>query len=70
LLIEHPYTIKTAHEFDRAASFDPANPRENRVLNLREEVILERNFSEKHYWLPLKVSDVSICPDFYQNPGW
>ncbi|TDN90389.1 putative outer membrane starch-binding protein [Salegentibacter sp. 24] len=70
LLIEYPYTIKTSHEFDRAASFDPANPRENRVLNLREEVILERNFSEKHYWLPLKVSDVSLCPEFYQNPGW
>lgn len=70
LLIEEPYTIKTSLELDRAASFDPATPRENRVLNLREEVILERNFSEKHYWLPLKVSDVSICPDFYQNPGW
>lgn len=70
LLIEEPYTIKTSVEFDRAGTFDPENPQENRVVNLREEVILERNFSEKHYWLPLKVSDVSIYPEFYQNPGW
>ena len=70
LLIEEPYTIKTSVEFDRAGTFDPENPQENRVVNLREEVILKRNFSEKHYWLPLKVSDVSIYPEFYQNPGW
>lgn len=70
LLIEEPYTIKTSIEFDRAASFDYDNPKENRVVNLREEVILERKFSQKHYWLPLKVSDVSICPEFHQNPGW
>lgn len=70
LLTEYPYTIKTSHEFDRAASFDYETPRDNRVLNLREEVILERDFSEKHYWLPLKVSDVSIYPEFHQNPGW
>ena len=70
LLTEYPYTLKTSHEFERPTSFDYENPRENRVLNLREEVILERNFTEKHYWLPLKVSDVSICPEFQQNPGW
>ncbi|MDT0685025.1 RagB/SusD family nutrient uptake outer membrane protein [Autumnicola psychrophila] len=70
LLTELPYTIKTSHEFDRAASFDHETPRENHVVNLREELILERDFSEKHYWLPLKVSDVSICPEFHQNPGW
>lgn len=70
LLIEEPYTIKTSIEFDRAGTFDPENPQENRVVNLREEVILVRDFSEKHYWLPLKVSDVSIYPELYQNPGW
>ena len=70
LLTEYPYTLKTSHEFDRAPSFDFDNPSENRVVNLKEEVILERDFTERHYWLPLKVSDVSICPDFYQNPGW
>jgi starch-binding outer membrane protein, SusD/RagB family len=58
LLIERPYTIKTSVEFDRAGVFNDEDPTENRVVNLREQVILERNFSEKHYWLPLKISDV------------
>jgi hypothetical protein len=70
LLIERPYTIKTSVEFDRAGVFDDEDPTANRVVNLREQVILERNFSEKHYWLPLKISDVTIYPEFYQNPGW
>jgi hypothetical protein len=70
LLIEQPYTIKTSVEFDRAGVFNDEDPTENRVVNLREQVILERNFSEKHYWLPLKISDVTIYPEFYQNPGW
>lgn len=71
LLIEEPYTIKTSIEFDRAEPLDPeVPPSENRVLNLREEVILKRNFNEKHYWLPLKVSDVGLYPEFSQNPGW
>lgn len=70
LLIEQPYTIKTSLEFDRAGEFNTSDPKENRVANMREQVILERNFSEKHYWLPLKVSDVTIYPEFHQNPGW
>ena len=71
LLIEEPYTIKTGIEFDRAAPLDPSIPaRENKVLNLREVVLLKRDYSEKHYWLPLKVSDVTLYPEFYQNPGW
>lgn len=71
LLIEEPYTIKTSIEFDRAAPLDPGNPAaENKVVNLKEEVILRRNFTEKHYWLPLKVADVNIYPEFNQNPGW
>src|SRR5699024_10803934 len=71
LLITDPrYANKTAIQFDRAPGFDPDNPRENRVLNLREEVIVERNYSEKHYWLPLKRSDVTISNSFKQNPGW
>jgi len=69
LLIERPYTLKTSVEFDRA-SFDPEDPTNNRIVNIRENVILERNFSSKHYWLPLKVSDVNLYPEFYQNPGW
>lgn len=70
LLIEKPYTLKKSIEFDRAGNFDTADPKNNRVLNIREEVILERNFSEKHYWLPLKNVDVNMYLDFQQNPGW
>ncbi|MCA1744287.1 MAG: RagB/SusD family nutrient uptake outer membrane protein [Bacteroidales bacterium] len=70
LLTERPYTLKTSLEFDRAEGFDLENPSENRVVNLRESVILERELSDKHYWLPLKVADVSLYPEFSQNPGW
>ncbi len=77
LLIEKPYTLKTSLEFTRAGTpkplDEPANTTDataNRVQNIREQVILERQFDEKHYWLPLKVADVSMYPEFYQNPGW
>ncbi|PZX17247.1 putative outer membrane starch-binding protein [Breznakibacter xylanolyticus] len=70
LLIESPYTLKTSLEFDRVGAINTEDPTQNQVANLREVVILERNFSEKHYWLPLKVADVSIYPEFKQNPGW
>ena len=70
LLIEEPYTVKTSIEFERAGVFDPENPSENRVQNLEEKVILRRDFTEKHYWLPLKVADVNLYPEFQQNPGW
>ncbi len=70
LLIERPYTLKTSLEFDRMGTFNEDDPTENQIANIREQEILERKFSEKHYWLPLKVSDVSIYPEFNQNPGW
>ncbi len=74
-LIERPYTLKTSIEFDRPAAGIPVpedtdDASQNRVINLAEQVILERNFSERHYWLPLKVEDVTIYPEFSQNPGW
>lgn len=69
LLTESPYTIKTSQEFDRV-ELDKKDPTQSRVANFREEVIVTRNFSEKHYWMPLKVSDVNIYPELYQNPGW
>ena len=69
LLTEYPYTIKTSQEFDRV-ELNKEDPTQSRVANFREEVIVTRNFSEKHYWLPLKVSDVNIYPEFTQNPGW
>lgn len=70
LFIQSPYTLKKSIEFDRDASFNPATPKTNKVNNIREVVILERNFSEKHYWLPLKNADVNMYLEFPQNPGW
>lgn len=70
LLIQSPYTLKKSVEFDRSPSFSTTDPKNNRVLNLRESVILERRYSEKHYWLPLKNSDANMYLEFPQNPGW
>ncbi len=56
------YKEKTAVEFDRGADGKP--------VNYRERVVLTRVFEQKHYWLPLKVSDVTLYPSFGQNPGW
>lgn len=70
LLTEYPYNIKTSQEFERVGEFDEADPTQNRVANFREETILQRNFSDRHYWMPLKTSDVTIYPEFGQNPGW
>ncbi|WP_258861609.1 RagB/SusD family nutrient uptake outer membrane protein [Marinilabilia salmonicolor] len=71
LLTEYPYNIKTRQEFDRAEPLDTdQDPKENAVMNWDEEIITTRNLSNKHYWLPLKTEDVSIYPEFYQNPGW
>jgi hypothetical protein len=71
LLAESPYTLKTAAEFDRAAPLNTsADSKNNRVVNYRERVILQRQFSQKHYWLPLKRADVNMYKEFAQNPGW
>lgn len=71
LLAESPYTLKTAAEFDRATTLNPsADSKTNRVVNYRERVILQRQFSQKHYWLPLKRADVNMYKEFAQNPGW
>lgn len=70
LLIKKPYTLKKAVYFDRAGTFNTTDPSENMVKNLSERIILERNFSEKHYWFPLKTSDVTLYAAFNQNPGW
>ncbi len=70
LLTESPYTIKTSQEFIRSGVFDKADPTKNAVSGFTEKVILTRNFTEKHYWLPLKKSDTSLYPEFNQNPGW
>lgn len=69
LLDKDPYTKKTAVDFDRVGDLAD-NPQETAVSNYRYRVIVTRNFTEKHYWLPLKLSDVTLYPEFYQNPGW
>ena len=73
LLTEAPYTIKTSQEFDRLESadfFKENDPREAKVANFREEVILKRIFGTKHYWFPLPDDDVYLYVEFKQNPGW
>ncbi|MDM1296345.1 RagB/SusD family nutrient uptake outer membrane protein [Sphingobacterium sp. N143] len=70
LLTESPYTLKKSVSFDRAGVFNNTDPSQNHVVNLKEELLLERKFTSKHYWLPLKVRDVNMYAEFYQNPGW
>ena len=73
LLTEYPYNVKTSQEFDRVEDvefFEENDPRDARVANFREEVILTRQFGTKHYWFPLKIEDTKMYPEFGQNPGW
>lgn len=74
LLTEKPYTVKTSQEFTRVTpkSYleDGNDPADIEVSGWSEKNILTRSFSEKHYWFPLKISDVSIYKGFDQNPGW
>lgn len=72
LLTEYPYNIKTSQEFKRVGNYDftKKDPREAEVTGWSEKTILTRDFSEKHYLLPLKQSDVYLYPEFGQNPGW
>jgi starch-binding outer membrane protein, SusD/RagB family len=72
LLDKFPYTIKTKIEFDRAepVNFNKVDATANKVLNLREEVIVERQFTERNYWMPIKKDDTTLYLEFPQNPGW
>ena len=72
LLNEYPYNIKTSQEFKRVGNYDftKKDPRDAEVTGWSEKTILTRDFSEKHYLLPLKQSDVYLYPEFGQNPGW
>lgn len=72
LLTEYPYNIKTSQEFKRVGDYDftKKDPRDAEVTGWSEKTILTRDFSEKHYLLPLKQSDVYLYPEFGQNPGW
>ena len=69
LLDKYPYNIKTSQEFIRVTT-NKKSPEQNQIAEFREEVILTRDFQEKHYWLPLKRTDTSMYLEFSQNPGW
>lgn len=73
LLTEAPYNKKTSQEFYRAENDDfykENDPRDAKVNNWHEEVILERVYGPKHYWFPLPDGDVYLYEAFQQNPGW
>ncbi len=46
------------------------DPRDARVSEFHEEVIITRNYDTKHYWFPLLRDDVYKVDGFEQNPGW
>jgi hypothetical protein len=73
LLTEYPYTVKTSQEFSRVendAFYTTNDPKDARIANWSEAVLLTRPLGTKHYWLPMKVKDVALYPGFNQNPGW
>ena len=72
LLTEYPYNIKTSQEFRRVGNFDYSknDPRDAEVTGWSEKVIVERQFSTRHYLFPFKNDDVYLYADFGQNPGW
>lgn len=70
LLTQRPYTLKTGFQFDRD-KLDKENPSESSVKNLREEVLVERDYTDRHYWFPLpNKNDTYLYEGFEQNPGW
>ena len=71
LLTRAPYNVKTAIYFERDGAFDPlAEPTERKIKGWKEEVLIQRNLGTKHYWIPFTTDDVTMYPEFYQNPGW
>lgn len=71
VLLDKPgYIEKTSIDFRRAGEMDYLNPSENAVTGYKQVEILKRNFTAKHYWLPLKKKDCNISSSFKQNPGW
>ncbi len=72
LLTEAPYNQKTTQEFRRVGNFNYAadDPRDAEVADWREEVIVTRKYSTKHYLFPLKENEVYLYEGYRQNPGW
>lgn len=74
LLLDKPYTLKTAIEFDRAGDVPGSvlygHPENGHVKNFRKTILFERHLGQKHYWFPFMKSDVNMYAEFKQNPGW
>lgn len=52
------YKDKLALDFDKGHTF------------FNEFVLISTAFDLKHYWLPFSNSQVTLYPEFKQNPGW
>lgn len=52
------YTEKYALEFDKEHTY------------FKKNLIVDRVFEDRHYWLPFPNDNVTLYPEFYQNPGW
>ncbi len=59
---EMKYREKTALDFDRGPDGKP--------INMEERIVVTRVVEDKHYWFPLPQDQVTIYPEFGQNPGW
>lgn len=83
LLDKYPYNIKTSQEFTRVNGFsvvqvdektfkvvNVVDEKNEEVTGFKQKQILKRDFSSKHYWLPLKRADTQLYEGFGQNPGW
>ena len=70
LLDKYPYNVKTSQEFQRVGNINPTDPTLDAVSGFKEVQILKRDFSAKHYWLPLKKADTQLYVGFDQNPEW
>jgi hypothetical protein len=70
LLLNDKYLVKKAVEFDRDGAIDYTKPEEAKVKNIRETVLFQRKFTDRHYWFPLPKNDVNLYEGFGQNPGW
>ena len=71
LIDKAEYKDRTELLFDRgAAATTPAGTSYFKPINMSERVMTTRVFLERHYWLPIPVSQASLYKEFPQNPGW
>lgn len=69
LLTEAPYATKYEQVFERVSS-DPKHPEDGQVSGYDTKVILKRDFTAKHYWIPFPTDQTQLYAEFPQNPGW